>query len=321
MGTRELTNPRGKDVASFSPIPPVLLGCVRLLCYVFDPRISKCASPVNVTIPLQEPSMYDNTRLHVFVAMPFQIKEGIDFNAVYEDLIRPALMDAGFTVFRADEEIRAGNIRTDMFQELLLADLVVAELSIDNANVWYELGVRHALRARGVIQIQGRRDYMPFDVYTDRALSYSLKDGKPAPETLAKDKAALAEMARATITSWHGHRISPVYHLLPNLLEPDWRSLRVGVVNALWEKLDEWKSRVEIARKKGRPGDILVLAREVPTRPLRLEALRLAGKALMSLGKPTFALEVFEQALDLEPSDLVCRQQKGLALERLKRYP
>ena len=37
---RVITNPRVKDVALFSPIPAVLLGCVRLLCYVFDPRVS-----------------------------------------------------------------------------------------------------------------------------------------------------------------------------------------------------------------------------------------------------------------------------------------
>ena len=85
---------------------------------------------------------------HAFVAMPFGIKEQIDFNRVYGELIKPALEDAGFEVFRADEEMRAGDIRTDMFQELLMADLVVADLSIDNPNVWYELGVRHALRAR-----------------------------------------------------------------------------------------------------------------------------------------------------------------------------
>ena len=94
----------------------------------------------------------------VFVAMPFGHKEGIDFNKVYEEVIKKALTDAGFDVFRADEEIRAGDIHTDMFQELLLADLVVADLSIDNPNVWYELGVRHALRARGVIQIKCKRD-------------------------------------------------------------------------------------------------------------------------------------------------------------------
>src|SRR5918992_3011917 len=129
--------------------------------------------------------------LHAFVAMPFGTKEGIDFDAVYRDYIRPALEGAGFEVFRADEEPRAGNIRTDMFQELLLADLVVADLSIDNPNVWYELGVRHALRSRGVIQIQCRRDYLPFDVYVDRTLLYHIKDGAPDPAFLEADKKAL----------------------------------------------------------------------------------------------------------------------------------
>ncbi|HBL11573.1 MAG TPA: hypothetical protein DD379_09230, partial [Cyanobacteria bacterium UBA11162] len=86
--------------------------------------------------------------------MPFGRKKGpdgrwIDFNRIYQDLIKPALEEAGFESFRADEEAVSGDILTDMFQELLLADLVLADLSIDNANVFYELGIRHALRKRG----------------------------------------------------------------------------------------------------------------------------------------------------------------------------
>lgn len=97
---------------------------------------------------------------HAFVAMPFGAKKDsqgveIDFNRVYAELIKPALEAVGLDVFRADEEERAGDIRTDMFQELLIADLVVADLTLDNPNVWYELGVRHALRARGVVLICG----------------------------------------------------------------------------------------------------------------------------------------------------------------------
>jgi hypothetical protein len=164
---------------------------------------------------------------HAFVAMPFGRKQDIDFNRVYQELIRPALENAGFTVFRADEELRAGNIRPDVFQELLLADLVVAELSIDNPNVWYELGVRHTLRARGVIQIQATRDYLPFDVYVDRSLRYHLKDGGPDPAYLEADRNVLTALARETAQSWYGRKISPVYHLLRNLQEPDWKSLRV----------------------------------------------------------------------------------------------
>jgi len=46
----------------------------------------------------------------------------IDFNAVYENLLKPAIEAAGLEVFRADEEQAAGDIKTDMFQELLIAE-------------------------------------------------------------------------------------------------------------------------------------------------------------------------------------------------------
>jgi hypothetical protein len=57
---------------------------------------------------------------------------------------------------------------------------VVADLTIENPNVWYELGVRHALRARGVVLVCGGKVTTAFDIYTDRKLRYALKDGVPA---------------------------------------------------------------------------------------------------------------------------------------------
>ena len=258
--------------------------------------------------------------LHAFVAMPFGTKEGIDFNKVYKDYIKPALETAGFNVFRADEEQRAGNIRTDMFQELLLADLVVVDLSIDNPNVWYELGVRHGLRSRGVIQIQCKRDYMPFDVYVDRAFRYHIKDGVPDPATLEDDKKALATFATETIQSWHGRKISPVYHLLRYLQEPDWKSLRVEEAKEFWEAYDGWARRIEVARRKNLPGDILVFTKEAPSRLLQPEARRKAGKALLSLGQFSYALHQYQKALDIDLTDLESRRQKGLLFGRLKKY-
>jgi hypothetical protein len=155
----------------------------------------------------------------------------IDFDSVFAELIQPALLEAGLEAFRADLEQRAGSIHSDMFQELLLADLVVADLSIDNANAWYELGVRHALRARGVVLMFSGREYLPFDVGPERALRYRLSGGKPDSAYVRDDRKRLSEMVLATLGAWRGRRISPVYHLLPNLQEPNWRTLRVGDVN------------------------------------------------------------------------------------------
>jgi tetratricopeptide (TPR) repeat protein len=255
-----------------------------------------------------------------FVAMPFGIKQGIDFNRVFREYIEPALTEAHFEVFRADEEMRAGNIRTDMFQQLLIADLVVVDLSIDNPNVWYELGVRHALRSRGVIQIVTQREQMPFDVYTDRMIRYHTKDGVPDPEFLQQDKAKLAQFATETMASWHGRKVSPVYHLLSYLKEPDWKSLRVGEAQEFWERYERWEERIEIARDKRRPGDIMLLADEAPTQALHLDAHRAAGKALMKMGQFSFALGQYKSAFAIDPTDLDSQQQTAILLGRTNRY-
>lgn len=256
---------------------------------------------------------------HVFVAMPFGCKQGIDFDAVYAELIKPALEDAGFQVFRADEETRAGDIRADMFQELLVADLVVAELTLDNPNVWYELGVRHALRARGVLLLQSDRSYQPFDIYTDRKLRYRLRDGRPDPVHLDSDRRALADMAGATMQSWHGRRISPVFHLLPGLTEQPWRRLLLTGHNEFRDTFEKWQGRMELARSGNRPGDVMLLADETPIWPLKLEAERTAGRTLLRLRQFGLALERFETALAMDPDDGGLLRDKGITLGRLGR--
>jgi tetratricopeptide (TPR) repeat protein len=271
-------------------------------------------------------------RPHAFVAMPFGIKPGprgpdgkpldphmeaIDFNRVYGEYIRPALESAGFEAFRADEETRAGHIVTDMFQELLVADLVVADLTIENPNVWYELGVRHALRARGVVIVCGGRVTTAFDLYTDRKLRYALKDGAPDPAQLDDDRRRLTDMVKATMDAWHGHKISPVYHLLANLQEPDWKSLRVGEAREFWERHEAWERRIDLARSTRRIGDLLVLANEAPIAAFRLDGWIAAGKALRRAGRFEFALEHLQHGLDRDPHNLDILREMGICLQRL----
>ncbi len=261
-------------------------------------------------------------KLHAFVAMPFGIKrdsEGntIDFNRVYAELVRPALESAGLDAFRADEEQQAGDIRSDMFQELLIADLVVADLTLPNPNVWYELGVRHALRARGVVIICGGQVTTAFDLYTDRKLRYAIAKGGPDPATLQNDIRRLADMVKATMESWHGRKVSPVYQLLPNLQEPDWKSLRLGGVREFWERYEAWEDRITLARKANRSGDLLVLAGEAPVAVFRAEAWIKAGEALRKMERFDFALEQLELGLEIEPDNLKGLREKGICLQRL----
>ncbi len=263
-------------------------------------------------------------KLHAFVAMPFGTKADPDgkliyFNRIYDELLRPALEKAGLDVIRADEEQRAGDIRVDMFQELLMADLVLVDLTLDNPNVWYELGVRHALRARGVVLTLGPRGTKPFDIYTDRKLGYHLKDGAPDPDFLAADIDALAEMTRETLAAGPERIVSPVYSLLPNLTEPDWKSLRAGAAREFWRHYDDWSTWIERARRAERPEDVLVLAEEAPVTALRVEARLLAGKALMKGRHFNFALEQFEAACRFDPTNLEAARNRGMCLQRIGR--
>jgi tetratricopeptide (TPR) repeat protein len=264
-------------------------------------------------------------RPHAFIAMPFGTKPGpdgtpIDFNRIYTELIQPALKLAACECFRADQELRAGDIRADMFQELLIADLVIADLTIDNPNVWYELGVRHALRARGVVLIQGPRNANPFDIYTDRKLVYALRpDGTLDPDLLDANRKTLAEMVMATLDTPTRRRVSPVYSLLPHLEQPQWQKLMLNEANEFSEAHAAWVRLMENARQKNRPGDILQLAAETPTRALRTEALRTAGTALLKLRHHEFALEQFEDALTIDPDDPLSREMKAVCLGLLGR--
>jgi tetratricopeptide (TPR) repeat protein len=264
------------------------------------------------------------TRPHAFVAMPFGRKPGpdgteVDFNRVYRELIAPAIEAAGMSAFRADQEQAGGSILADMFQELLIADLVVADLSIPNPNVWYEIGVRHALRARGVVLLFGGNAPTAFDLYTERKLRYGLAGDGPDPATLMHDLAALTAMVAATMQVWHEEKVSPVYYHLPNLHEPDWKSLRVGKVRKFWQQHDEWERRIDLARQHGRLGDLLVLADEGPVAAFRAEAWVLAGKTLRQSGQFALALEYLDKGLAIEPAHLEARREFGICLQRLAR--
>jgi hypothetical protein len=76
----------------------------------------------------------------------FETGRVLDLNASYQNLIKPAVEAAGLKCIRADEIVHSGLIDVPMYEQLLKADVVVADLSTSNRNAIYEVGVRHALR-------------------------------------------------------------------------------------------------------------------------------------------------------------------------------
>lgn len=76
----------------------------------------------------------------------FETGRVLDLNQSYQNLIKPSVEAAGLRCIRADEIVHSGLIDVPMYELLLKADVVVADLSTSNRNAIYELGVRHALR-------------------------------------------------------------------------------------------------------------------------------------------------------------------------------
>jgi hypothetical protein len=88
----------------------------------------------------------------------------LNLDRTYENIIKPAVEEAGLTCVRADEIIHSSVIDKPMYENLLSADLVVADLSTANVNAAYELGVRHALRPHRTIVIAEKNFSFPFDL-------------------------------------------------------------------------------------------------------------------------------------------------------------
>jgi hypothetical protein len=164
------------------------------------------------------------TRPSCFVVMGFREKtdpisgKTFDLDKSYRILIKPAVEAAGATCVRADEIVHAEVIDVPMYEQLLQADLVVADLSTLNANAFFELGVRYALRPRATVAIAESGFKNPFDTNHIVTLPYEhLGKGIDAEEA-ERFRAKLTEVCRTVLSN---QRIdSPVYTFIRDLQPP-----------------------------------------------------------------------------------------------------
>jgi hypothetical protein len=192
-----------------------------------------------------------------FVLMPFGKKPDsaggiVDFDAVYRDLIRPAIEESGLEPLRADEEMTGGMIHKPMFERLIFCDFAVADLTTANANVFYELGLRHAVRPWSTVLIFAEGGRLPFDVGPLRALPYKLStDGVPK-DIEADKKSLMARLADAQAKSVEDPKSltdSPIYQLVENY--PDIEHTKTDVFRETVRYSNEIKGQLAAARTQG----------------------------------------------------------------------
>ena len=100
---------------------------------------------------------------------------------------------------RGDEEQHGGIIHSAMFARLLLSEFVVADLTLANANVFYELGIRHTAKPFTTVPIFANISALPFDVALVRAVGYQLENGKLTKTSAQNSRPNSAKRLRAAI--------------------------------------------------------------------------------------------------------------------------
>src|SRR5436309_281590 len=146
-----------------------------------------------------------------------------------------------------------------MFARLLLAEFVVADLTLANANVFYEFGIRHAAKPFTTVPILANVSALPFDVALVRAVTYQLENGKLTETSAQQLQSQLAKRLRAAIDGVAVND-SPLFQLIPNFPGID---LPDDVTETFKDRLQY----VEEFRQ------VLVSARSQPTREEKRDAL------------------------------------------------
>jgi tetratricopeptide repeat protein len=236
--------------------------------------------------------------MRAFIIRPFGTRKGVDFDAVENKLVGPALQNVGAEGRTTGEILEAGNIRIDMFQQLLIADLVIADITTNNPNAFYELGIRHSLQEKRTFLIRAKAKRpltveeakeadVPFDLKTDRYFEYD-----PADPAASIDK--LTEALRVTAAS--DRQDSPVFLSLPNLKsQPRDRFIPVPL---------GFGEDVQRAEKEKDARKLTLLGLEAAGFPWESTGLRVVGRAQLLIKRYGAAKTAWENLRKLDDYDL-----------------
>lgn len=205
-----------------------------------------------------------------FIVMPFGVKPDpgglpdIDFDRLYDSAVKLGVEDAGMEPIRADHEATGGVIHKPMFERLLLCDYVLADLTTANANVFYELGIRHAARPSTTLTIFAKRQRIPFDVTFLRSLPYDLGEDNAFGEAEAQAlRTAVGQRLRELreLALSQAPVDSPLFQLLSEWKTPDIAHLKTDVFREQVQLHEGLKRRLSQMRAKAKRPDLLAEAK------------------------------------------------------------
>lgn len=202
-----------------------------------------------------------------FVLMPFKD----EMKDVYWKAIKPAAEDVGFDCLRVDERKGPLNIPKEIVQHIFTSDAIVADLTGKNPNVFYEMGIAHAIANKTVMIIQKTED-LPFDVNNYRCIHYEQTENG-----LRELKIKLSEFLRC-IDEWNNIPTNPVQDFKPYdafILLSEKKELE----NQLNEKQKLLDNSVTQAKYNALNQELSKVLKDLDKRPEQAEFLNLKKEA------------------------------------------
>lgn len=149
-------------------------------------RIQK--GPINLLLQGLKPVIVRNIRIEQKSPICFIVMQFTDeYNALYHDVIRPTCESFGYMVVRADDFYTSGLIIDDITKSIQEATIVIADVTPNNPNVFYEVGYAHGINKPTILLSDRKRDKLPFDISGFRTLFYdNTIGGKSAVEERLK---------------------------------------------------------------------------------------------------------------------------------------
>jgi tetratricopeptide (TPR) repeat protein len=259
-----------------------------------------------------------------FVLMPFGRKTDAagrvtNFDSVFKKIIAPAVEQAGLEPIRADEEKIGGTIHKPMFERLMLCHYAVADITGANPNVFYELGIRHALRPSSTAIVFLEGTVIPFDIALVRGISYKT-DG--AGEPIEVDAPMTAIATHLTAARKAPHDDSPIFQLVDVL--PHWQ-IDHAKTDVFREQIDyskRYKKRLAEAVRAGAEA-----VQQIAAEPALKDLHDVEAGIIVDLYLSLRDVEAHAAMIDLYdrmPPPLqrakMMREQLGFALNRAERF-
>lgn len=272
----------------------------------------------------------------LFVAMPYGKRKApldyeepektceIDFDAVWEDILQPAV-PPDFETKRADE-LRQPGLIDRMYNEWLFdSDIVLADLTFGNPNVYYELGIRQALSRKGTVLVACRGTKLPFDVRNQYVIHYNYF---AAPAL----RAFQAELRQAIDNASVQELDSPVHVFLPGLVVGRYRGQKPpeARIQELTSRIQELEAALRDQRSQDEEERLLDKVRDATTAPRvlilyrlisarEIKSVRLLEQLAISLRDASCfdeAIHTLDRALKIDPNDPELLRELGFAYRK-----